>query len=79
MLRSATKGLNMHVETVSAEYASKYSQAKRFGVISEGCTGVWGEGDTLGEAKADAVANMVEGCGVADLAGCWVMEIGREG
>ena len=60
----------MKIEIVTKEYADKFSQTKKFGIISDGCTGVWGEGDTIEDAIEDAKSN-----GLSDLDGCYAMEI----
>lgn len=63
----------MKIEIVTKEYADKLGQTKMFGVISEGCTGVWGDGDTLDAAIADAEANQLEYAGAVDMSICWAM------
>ena len=60
----------MKTEIVTKEYAAKFSQTKTFGVISEGCIGIWGEGDTIDVAIEDAKSH-----GLSDLDGCSAMEI----
>lgn len=76
----------MKTELVTLETARKYNQTKRYAVISENCSVIWGEGDMVEEAEADAIKNMRETCGLilvdaefrektdAELlARCWMM------
>ena len=67
---NANEDKKMKIEIVTAEYADKFNQTKKFGIISDGCTGVWGEGDTIEDAIEDAKSN-----GLSDLDGCYAMEI----
>ena len=60
----------MKTEIITIETADKFCQTKKFGIISEGCTGVWGEGDTIDEAIEDAQSH-----GLDDLDGFYSMEI----
>lgn len=69
----------MRIEKVEKDYAARYQQTKRFGVISEGCIGVWGEGRTLKAAISDAKRNQKEFAGAVSMDGCWVMEIETRG
>ena len=71
--------LTYKVTTAEAEI---YHQTKKFGIISEGCTGIWGQGDTRADAEAEAVAQIriafPDDAGQTDeqlLAGCWAYEI----
>lgn len=59
----------MRVIKITTEQATKNNQTKKFGIISEGCTGVWGEGETIEQAQADALKS------VENLDGCWAEEI----
>lgn len=69
----------MRIEKVEKDYAARYQQTKRFGVISEGCIGVWGEGRTLDAAISDAKRNQKEFAGAVSMDGCWAMEIETRG
>jgi hypothetical protein len=69
----------MRIEKVEKDYAARYQQTKRFGVISEGCIGVWGEGRTLDAAISDAKRNQKEFAGSVSMDGCWAMEIETRG
>jgi hypothetical protein len=69
----------MRIEKVEKDYAARYQQTKRFGVISEGCFGVWGEGRTLDAAISDAKRNQQEFAGAVSMDGCWAMEIETRG
>lgn len=69
----------MNVEKVKKQYAAKFQQTKRFGVISEGCIGIWGEGSTLDAAISDAKRNQKEYAGAVSMDGCWAMEIETRG
>jgi predicted methyltransferase MtxX (methanogen marker protein 4) len=65
----------MKIEMVSREYAATFSQSNKFGVISEGCIGIWGEGETIENAIYDAEKNQKEYAGKSDLNGCYLMQI----
>lgn len=65
----------MKTEKVTAEYAAGFMQEKKFGIISEGCNGVWGEGSSIEDALADAKRNQQEYAGAVDLSDCYIMEI----
>ena len=65
----------MKTEQITPAQAATISQTKTYGIISEGCTGVWGEGDTVEEAIADAEQNQLEYAGAVDLDGCWITEV----
>ena len=65
----------MNIVKVTTEEANHVEQTKKFGVISDGASAVWGQGDTAEEAIMDATKNMKAGCGVADFEDCFVMEI----
>jgi len=65
----------MRVKQITKEEALRISQTMRFGVISEGCIGVWGEGDTLECAEANALENQCEYAGASDLSDCWATEL----
>lgn len=67
---NANEDKKMKTEIVTKEYAEKFCQTKRFGIISEGCTGIWGDGDTIEEAIEDAKLH-----GLDALDNCYVMEI----
>lgn len=69
----------MNVEKVEKQYAAKFQQTKRFGVIAEGCIGIWGEGATLDAAISDAKRNQKEYAGAVSMDGCWAMEIETRG
>lgn len=40
----------MRNEIINEDQARSIEQVKKYGVISEGCSGVWGEGDSETEA-----------------------------
>jgi len=71
---------------ITTDEAENYHQTKKFGVISEGCTGVWGQGDTMNEAEAEAIAQIRIAFPDAEswddeqtdfqvIADCWAYEI----
>lgn len=49
----------MTIEIINKKTADRYYQAKKYGIIGEGCNGVWGTGDTISEATADALAHIL--------------------
>jgi hypothetical protein len=60
----------MKIEIITKETADKFCQTKKFGIVSEGCIGIWGEGDSIDVAIEDAKSH-----GLSDLDGCYAMEI----
>ena len=44
--------------TVTTDEAEIYHQTKKFGIISEGSDGVWGQGDTMADAEAEAITQI---------------------
>lgn len=68
----------MKTREIDGVEASKINLTKKYGIIGEGCVGIWGEGNTVDEAVADAGKNQVEysGCEKPDFSECEIVERG---
>jgi hypothetical protein len=65
----------MRTRTIDQTEASKINLTKKYGIMGDGCDGIWGEGDTVEEAMTDAGNNQVEysGCEKSDFAECEIV------
>lgn len=57
----------MKTEKITLAEAEKINQGKKYGIISGGCLGVWGEGDTVEDATEEAVRIIREQAGPGNL------------
>jgi len=67
----------MKTRKIDAEEAKKISLTKTYGIMGDNCMGVWGEGDTIEEAKTDAEMNMLEYAGAVGFEECEIVTLNK--
>ena len=67
----------MKTRKIEQAEADKINLTKKYGIMGDGCDGIWGEGDTVDEAVTDAGNNQVEysGCEEPDFTDCEIVTV----
>jgi hypothetical protein len=75
--KTQTEEDKMNTRKIDQAEASKINLTKKYGIMGDGCIGIWGEGDTVDAAMDDAGKNQVEysGCDKPDFTECEIVVI----